>query len=115
MALGRGAPENGAWKADVDGVGSGCHRYYFVFRDADGELMSYPQTGSLGIGPAGSCADWSDERPAMASTGCTTVPEPGVAVSALLALGTLALCARRRRLGLQGGSISARPPPIPDR
>lgn len=99
MALGRGTPENGAWKADVDGVGSGCHRYYFVFREADGELVSYPETGSLGIGPAGSCADWSAERPVMASTGCTTVPEPGAAASAMLALAMLALGARRSRAG----------------
>lgn len=97
MALGRGTPENGAWRADVDGVGSGCHRYYFVFRDADAELVSYPETGSLGIGPAATCADWSDERPAMPSAGCTTVPEAGGAMAALAALVSLALTRRWRR------------------
>lgn len=98
MQLGRGTPGNGAWMAEIDGAGSGCHRYYFVFRDADGELLSYPETGSLGIGPAGSCADWSEARPSMASTGCTTVPEPDAAATGMFAFsGLAALSARRRR------------------
>jgi hypothetical protein len=93
MALGRGTPENGAWTADVNGVGSGCHRYHFAFRDAGGELVTYPETGSLGIGPAGSCADWSAER---SEASCTTVPEPA-AGAGLAAVGALALGAQRRR------------------
>jgi len=90
LTLGRGTPENGAWQADLDGVGSGCHRYYFVFRDAGGALVSYPETGSLGIGPSASCADWSADRPSMGA-GCVTVPEPVAPGAGLAALGVLAL------------------------
>lgn len=96
LTLGRGTPENGAWRADLDGVGSGCHRYYFVFRDAGGALVSYPETGSLGIGPAGSCADWSADRPAMGAA-CTTVPEPAALGAGLAALGVLAFGKWNRR------------------
>jgi hypothetical protein len=35
MTLRRGTPTNGA-SATVTGVGTGCHRYYFNFRDASG-------------------------------------------------------------------------------
>ncbi|MCA9592626.1 MAG: hypothetical protein KC776_04920, partial [Myxococcales bacterium] len=69
MSLGRGSATNGAWTAKVSGVGSGCHRYYFVFTNASNATVTYPSSGSLGIGPAGSCADWNSTRPAM-GTGC---------------------------------------------
>ncbi len=59
MTLKRGTSRNGAWSATVSGVGSGCHRYYFVFVDAGGIPITYPATGSLGIG----CADWDSSRP----------------------------------------------------
>lgn len=49
--------------------GLGCHRYYFVFTDSGGSQVTFPTTGSLGIGPAGSCHDWSLERPALGN-GC---------------------------------------------
>ncbi|MCX5739268.1 MAG: hypothetical protein NTZ61_12380, partial [Proteobacteria bacterium] len=55
-----------------------------------------PDTGSLGIGPAGSCPDWSSERP-PAGSGCANVPEPAVAASSAVALAALfALRAARR-------------------
>jgi hypothetical protein len=61
MRLTRGSGTNGAWSATVSGVGSGCHRYYFSFIDASGAEVTYPATGSLGIG-ATSCADWNSSR-----------------------------------------------------
>ncbi len=73
MSLGRGTPENGAYMADVSGVGSGCHRYYFLFKDANGQKVTYPETGSLGIGAA-ACADWDNTRPGE-GTGCDCTPQ----------------------------------------
>jgi hypothetical protein len=70
MALERGSATNGAWRANATGVGTGCHRYVFEFRAAGGEIVTYPTTGSFGIGPAGSCADWDVARPAP----CLTSP-----------------------------------------
>jgi uncharacterized protein YkwD len=58
MSLRRGTPKNGAWFATANGVGSGCHRYYFSFIDGSGIEVTYPATGSLGIG----CADWDSSR-----------------------------------------------------
>lgn len=58
MSLKRGTPQNGAWSATANGVGSGCHRYYLSFVDASGAEVTYPATGSLGIG----CADWDGSR-----------------------------------------------------
>lgn len=72
MSLGRGKPENGAYMANVTGVGSGCHRYYFHFKDANGQKVTYPDTGSLGIGKAG-CADWDATRPPEGA-GCDCAP-----------------------------------------
>jgi len=62
MSLKRGTPTNGAWSATANNVGSGCHRYYFSFVDANGATVTYPATGSLGIGSAASCADWDTSR-----------------------------------------------------
>jgi len=74
MALTRGAVTNGAYKANLSGVGSGCHRYFFLFKDSADSVVTFPTTGSLGIGPAGSCADWDSSRPATGS-GCDCVPQ----------------------------------------
>ncbi len=72
MTLGRGAVTNGAYHAALTGVGSGCHRYFFLFHDASDAIVTYPTTGSLGIGPAGTCADWDTTRPTTgASCACT--------------------------------------------
>lgn len=58
MTLQRGSGTNGSWSATVSGVGSGCHRYYFSFVDGSGIEVTYPATGSLGIG----CEDWNASR-----------------------------------------------------
>src|SRR5439155_22403806 len=57
MTLGRGSQTNGAWTATVSGLASGCHRYYFAFQDSAGTTL-YPTTGTLGVGPAGTCPDY---------------------------------------------------------
>ncbi|HYS52462.1 MAG TPA: hypothetical protein VER58_01695 [Thermoanaerobaculia bacterium] len=65
LTLRRGTPQNGAWTANVTNVGAGCHRYYFAFVDSSGATITYPATGSLGIG----CADWDSSRvPASCGT-----------------------------------------------
>ena len=63
MSLERGTATNGAWMAEVTGVGSGCHRYYFEFQDAVGAFVRYPATGSLAIGSGSECPDWDTARP----------------------------------------------------
>ncbi|MEO8102520.1 MAG: hypothetical protein ABI790_08335 [Betaproteobacteria bacterium] len=71
MTRGRGTVQNGAYSATLTGVASGCHRYYFEFKDSANQAVTYPSTGSLGIGPAGSCADWDATRP----TSCDALPQ----------------------------------------
>ena len=72
MALGRGTPANGAYHADLTGIDS-CARYYFVFKDAGGQTVTYPETGSLGIGAPGACPDWSTDRPPLGPS-CGSLP-----------------------------------------
>jgi len=79
MTLERGTAANGAYRADVSGVGSGCHRYYFVFTDGSNTQVTFPTTGSLGIGPEGTCDDWNTDRPPLA-TGCDCAPSCGSSV-----------------------------------
>jgi hypothetical protein len=67
MTRRRGSDANGAYSAMLTGL-SGCARYYFVFKDSAGAEVTYPTTGSLGIGPAASCPDFSTARPG--SCGC---------------------------------------------
>ena len=38
MTLARGSATNGAWHASLSGVGSGCHRYFFAFKDSNGRI-----------------------------------------------------------------------------
>jgi hypothetical protein len=64
MTVGRGSGGNAAYTATLANVAAGCHRYYFYFKDSTNAAVTYPTTGSLGIGPAGSCADWDTSRPA---------------------------------------------------
>jgi hypothetical protein len=66
MRLTRGGLANGAWSASVSGLGSGCHRYAFVFRDAGGSVVTYPDKGSFGVGAEATCADREEGRPANA-------------------------------------------------
>jgi hypothetical protein len=68
LALARGTPVSGAWSASVSGLGTGCHRYVFVFRDASGALVTHPTRGSFGAGPEATCPDWDEGRPADAPT-----------------------------------------------
>jgi len=67
MSLQRGTQTNGAWKATATSVGSGCHRYYISFIDASGHEVTWPATGSLGIG----CEDWNSTR---AQASCDSTP-----------------------------------------
>ncbi len=73
LQLGRGSVTNGAYHAALTGVGSGCHRYFFLFHDSGGTSITYPTTGSLGIGDA-SCADWDSSRPATGAS-CNCAPQ----------------------------------------
>ena len=70
MTLKRGSASNGAWAAlGVTGLGSGCHRYFFTFHDSTGTEVTYPSTGSYGIGVT-ACNDWDVSRPSS----CTASP-----------------------------------------
>ncbi|MEO8603760.1 MAG: dockerin type I domain-containing protein [bacterium] len=80
MTLQRGTQTNGAWAATISGAGSGCHRYYFSFRDAGGATVTYPTTGSLAIGSGVSCPDWDAARPASCVVGEES-PAPSPTVS----------------------------------
>jgi hypothetical protein len=75
MSLERGSAQNGAWSATASGVGSGCHRYYFSFIDSTGAEVTYPSTGSLGIGDD-SCEDWDSSRLAAKCSTSTTTSAP---------------------------------------
>jgi hypothetical protein len=74
--LQRGTEVNGAWGAVLTGLETGCHRYVFVFRDHAGALVTYPTTGSFGIGDA-TCPDFSTERPAVDGAICGALPACG--------------------------------------
>ena len=76
ISLQRGTQQNGAWSANVPGVGSGCHRYYLSFIDSTGATITYPATGSLGIGDS-SCDDWNSSRViASCSSNSPVTPAP---------------------------------------
>ena len=61
MVLERGVDDsNATYIADVTTATAGCRHYYFTFTDPSGTL-TYPTTGSFGIGCG---ADWSATRPA---------------------------------------------------
>lgn len=77
MTLQRGTQQNGAWSANADNVGAGCHRYYVSFVDSTGLEITYPATGSLGIGDS-SCEDWNASR----LTGKCATGTPGTAARA---------------------------------
>ena len=66
-----GTDANGAFHFAATGV-SGCTRYYFNFKDSSGAAVTYPTTGSLGIGDT-SCAVWDSSRP-TAGSGCDCTP-----------------------------------------
>ncbi len=68
LTLSRGTSLNGAWTATLRNVASGCHRYYFDFKDSTPAAVQYPDTGSFAIGTGSACADYSSSRPAATST-----------------------------------------------
>lgn len=74
MTRQRGSDTNGAWSAMVSGVASGCHRYYFLFQDKDGQTVTYPTTGSLAIGPTTGCPDYDASRPAAGPSCSVMLP-----------------------------------------
>ena len=68
MTLKRGTASNGAYAAlGITGLGSGCHRYFFTFHDSSGNEVTYPSTGSYGIGLT-ACNDWDSSRPSACGT-----------------------------------------------
>ncbi|MGH7281486.1 MAG: hypothetical protein ACRELY_08195 [Polyangiaceae bacterium] len=75
LHLGRGAVTNGAYTANLTSVGSGCHRYFFVFSDSSSAVVTYPETGSLGIGPEGSCLDFDPATRPTAGASCNCTPQ----------------------------------------
>lgn len=82
MLLERGSATNGAWATQVSGVGTGCHRYYFEFTASNGQLVRHPESGTFGIGPLATCAEWQDSANLAASTiTATAVTTSSVQVS----------------------------------
>ncbi len=70
MTLQRGSAANGAYAAlGIAGLGSGCHHYFFTFHDSSGNEVTYPSSGSYGIGLT-ACNDWDLSRPLP----CTSSP-----------------------------------------
>jgi hypothetical protein len=77
MSLKRGSGTNGAWTATANNVGGGCRRYYFSFTDSNGAVVTYPATGSLGIGSGASCPDWESSRLTSTCEVPVTLPPSG--------------------------------------
>ncbi|MBW2528204.1 MAG: hypothetical protein JRI23_28770, partial [Deltaproteobacteria bacterium] len=58
MSLERGSTTNGSYLYDAT-LTDECHRYFFVFEEDGGGLVTYPDTGAFGI----SCgSDWTASR-----------------------------------------------------
>ena len=70
MTKERGVNANNATYLLAGQAISGCTHYYFMFEDSAGNPVTYPETGSFGIGCG---ADWSSTRPA-AGAGCSCTP-----------------------------------------
>ncbi len=62
LTLTYGTAQSGAFETSK-ALGPGCHRYYFYFTDGNGNDLTYPSTGSLGVG-TDDCALYLEERPA---------------------------------------------------
>ncbi len=89
MTQGRGVTvQNSAWSATLTNVASGCHRYYFEFKDSANQAVTYPTTGSLGIGPAGTCPDWDIARPATCDLFILTVAKAGTGAGTVTSVPT---------------------------
>ena len=117
MTLRRGAQTNGAWSATVSGVGSGCHRYYFSFRDAAGTTVTYPTTGSLAIGSGAACPDWDAARPAACPGGGESPSPSPLATASTTATAsrtaTATASATPTRTGPPTSTATATMPPTP--
>ncbi|MBW2734208.1 MAG: CAP domain-containing protein, partial [Deltaproteobacteria bacterium] len=71
ITLDRGDAQNGSYHLQRS-LGAGCHRYYFVFRDSNNALITYPSVGSYGVGVSGAaCPFYSTARPNLGQ-GCGT-------------------------------------------
>ena len=59
---------NSAWRATVAGLQTGCHRYYFLFKDSIGTTYKFPDAGSFAVGTGGGCPDYDASTPATDTT-----------------------------------------------
>jgi hypothetical protein len=62
LSLERGSATNGAWHTQLANLGTSCHRYYYQFTDSTNATLTFPGTGSYGVGDPASCPDWSSSR-----------------------------------------------------
>jgi len=63
LDLAFGEADHGAFETTV-ALEPGCHRYYFHFTDGNGNHLTYPSAGSLGVGMGSECQLFVEERPA---------------------------------------------------
>jgi MYXO-CTERM domain-containing protein len=79
MTLERGSNESGTFLKEMSIAQSGCLRYYFYFRDSTGAVVTYPSTGSFGVGVGTTtCEDYdAGARPSLGQGcgGCTADAE----------------------------------------
>lgn len=70
MTLERGSKQSGTYLTTHSFSKAACHRYYFVFKTASGQRITFPTSGSYGVGISSSnCPDYSASRPNLGS-GC---------------------------------------------
>jgi len=70
MTVERGTTTTGTYLATQALATSGCHHYYFFFKDAAGTAVTYPSVGSFGVGVGSGCANYSaTDRPSL-GVGC---------------------------------------------
>jgi hypothetical protein len=93
MSVERGSGANATYLYTT--TTSGCTRYYFSFRGSTGETVTYPDTGSFGIG----CADWDESRPApcLDPTPVPSLSRLGIALVCALMLAVVAFASSRSR------------------
>lgn len=71
MTTERGSATSGTYLVNQAIASTGCHHYYFYFRDSAGNLVTFPTSGSFGVGVNdGSCADYSGSNRPAAGAGC---------------------------------------------
>lgn len=69
MSIELGAPTNATYQTSVT-VGAGCHEYWFLAKDGDGNRRTYPESGAYG---AGACSDYKADR---LNADCEDAPPP---------------------------------------